>query len=80
VISGEGYDLTTFGSSLSGGMDMDYNDYPDLLVGAYASAAVVLLRSRYILNVDIFLDPPAVSQLNLTSQGCSADPSANLTW
>ena len=37
--------LKAFGSSLSGGMDLDENGYPDLTVGAYESGHVVLLRS-----------------------------------
>lgn len=36
--------LTTFGFSLSGGIDMDNNQYPDLAVGAYESDIVYLFR------------------------------------
>lgn len=36
--------ISTFGWSLSGGMDMDNNLYPDLLVGAYLSNTAILLK------------------------------------
>ncbi|XP_074602428.1 integrin alpha-PS1-like [Brevipalpus obovatus] len=45
--------LKTFGYSLSGGMDMDKNQYPDLLVGCYESDAVVLLRTRRVVNLSV---------------------------
>jgi hypothetical protein len=36
--------LTTFGWSLSGGLDVDNNTYPDLVVGAYESDMVYLFK------------------------------------
>lgn len=36
--------LTTFGFSLSGGLDVDNNNYPDLVVGAYESDTVYLFK------------------------------------
>jgi integrin alpha 8 len=39
-----GLPLTTFGFSLSGGVDMDENQYPDLIVGAYESDTAVFLK------------------------------------
>lgn len=36
--------LSTFGFSLSGGLDMDSNEYPDLAVGAYEADAAVFFR------------------------------------
>ena len=43
--------LRTFGWSLSGGMDLDGNEYPDLLVGAYESANAVYLRSAPVVHL-----------------------------
>lgn len=40
--------LRTFGYSLSGGVDLDANGYPDLLVGAYENVSYLL---RYYLNL-----------------------------
>jgi len=39
----------TFGWSLSGGMDMDQNQYPDLLIGAYSSNKAAFLRLVHYL-------------------------------
>ena len=49
-------DLSTFGSSLSGGMDMDKNGYPDLLIGAYQSNMAFVLRSRPIIDITTSVD------------------------
>ncbi|KAI0240277.1 Integrin alpha-PS1 [Lamellibrachia satsuma] len=43
--------LMTFGYSLSGGLDMDENGYPDIVVGAFESSKTVVLRSRPVINV-----------------------------
>jgi hypothetical protein len=42
--------LSTFGFSVSGGMDLDENEYPDLVVGAYEADTAVYLR--YCFEVD----------------------------
>ncbi|KAG7208526.1 hypothetical protein KM043_014745 [Ampulex compressa] len=47
--------LQTFGYSLSGGIDMDQNGYPDLLVGAYENDAVALLRSKKIIDITTYI-------------------------
>lgn len=36
--------LRSFGFSLAGGVDMDGNEYPDLVVGAAHSSQAVMLR------------------------------------
>jgi len=43
--------LKTFGWSMSGGMDMDDNKYPDLLVGAYDSGHAVHMRSAPVVHM-----------------------------
>lgn len=39
-----GRDISTFGFSVSGGLDLDGNDYPDMIVGAYLSDAAFFFR------------------------------------
>jgi len=54
VIFGRDIDssIRTFGWSLSGGMDLDNNEYPDLLIGAYESTNAVFLRSAPVVHLD----------------------------
>ncbi|XP_072028875.1 integrin alpha-9-like [Amphiura filiformis] len=60
--------ITSFGSSLSGGLDMDSNGYPDLVVGAHQNATVVYYRSQPVLRVEKTLRlNPAIISPNVTS-------------
>ncbi|XP_055845069.1 integrin alpha-PS2 isoform X2 [Episyrphus balteatus] len=57
----------TFGFSLSGGVDLDGNLYPDLAVGAYASDQVIVFRSRPVAVVDAkttFMHPSKLIDLD----------------
>lgn len=38
--------ISTFGFSISGGIDLDGNLYPDLVVGAYESNKAIVFKSR----------------------------------
>ncbi|XP_033229880.1 integrin alpha-PS1 isoform X2 [Belonocnema kinseyi] len=79
--------LRTFGYSLSGGIDMDQNGYPDLLVGAYEDAAVVLLRSRNIINITTYIRyvnkdrvyQDKIESIDPGKLGCVADPHSMYT-
>ncbi|XP_062813684.1 integrin alpha-3 isoform X1 [Anolis carolinensis] len=52
IISGNDFvpSIPTFGYSFSGGMDVDGNSYPDLLVGTL-SENLLLLRARPVINI-----------------------------
>ncbi|XP_057369878.1 integrin alpha-PS2-like isoform X1 [Daphnia carinata] len=66
-------ELSTFGFSLAGGMDLDGNEYPDILAGAYNSDRVIFLRSRpvvYLNTVDISYDVES-KQIDLENKNCS---------
>lgn len=73
----EGRIRSTFGYSLSGGMDLDQNDYPDLLVGAYESNAVALLRGRPIVNI-ITTVKGRLKNINPFEDSCEDDPASKL--
>ena len=62
--------LKTFGFSLSGGLDMDNNQYPDLLVGAYASDRAIFLKARPVVNVTASLSL-AKDSISLDDKDCS---------
>lgn len=71
--------IKTFGSSLSGGIDFDGNSYPDLLIGAYQSAAVVTLLSRPITNIKTEVRGSELKNIDPAKLGCPKDPATNFT-
>ncbi|KAK4874709.1 hypothetical protein RN001_014069 [Aquatica leii] len=66
--------VRTLGYSLSGGLDMDNNGYPDLLAGAYDSNAVVLFRSRPIIDIKTEVTGKELKNINTAYLGCAKDP------
>ncbi|XP_074782983.1 integrin alpha-3 isoform X2 [Athene noctua] len=74
VISGKDLHLSmsTFGYSLSGGLDVDGNSYPDLLVGSLAEK-IVLLRARPVINIlnkTFTVTPSKVDPARCTPDSC----------
>lgn len=65
--------LRTFGYSLSGGLDMDNNGYPDLLVGAYESERALLFLTRPIVDIKIDIFSEDMYNMNASKKGCAAD-------
>uniref|UniRef100_A0A8C3QDG5 Integrin alpha-2 domain-containing protein n=1 Tax=Geospiza parvula TaxID=87175 RepID=A0A8C3QDG5_GEOPR len=72
VLDGEAVGVSAFGYSLSGGLDVDGNLYPDLLVGSL-SDTVVLYRARPVVHVarDVSVLPPLI---DLESSNCRDGP------
>jgi len=65
----------TFGYSLSGGLDMDANDYPDLLVGAYDDSRVFLIRARPIIGILTRVDlKDNLTDIDPNGRGCEKYP------
>ena len=70
--------LKSFGYSLSGGIDLDENGYPDLLVGAYESDSVILLRTRPIIDIETSVGGK-LENIDPTQAGCDEDRNSKLT-
>ncbi|KAJ2949142.1 hypothetical protein O0L34_g6082 [Tuta absoluta] len=72
--------MKTFGYSLSGGVDLDNNGYPDLLVGAYENSSVALIRTRPIIDIKTSIQPSnTIINIDPAKHGCDKDRSANQT-
>lgn len=72
---------TTFGYSLSGGLDMDLNEYPDLMVGAYEDDRVFLIRSRPIIGILTRVQPEeSLKNIDPNTAGCEKYPNSTEVW
>uniref|UniRef100_A0A8C5QUX0 Integrin subunit alpha 8 n=1 Tax=Leptobrachium leishanense TaxID=445787 RepID=A0A8C5QUX0_9ANUR len=64
-----------FGFTLRGGSDIDQNDYPDLIVGAFGAGKAVVYRARPVVTVDahLLLHPMILNPENKTCQLPNSD-------
>ena len=67
--------ISTLGYSLAGGLDMDFNNHTDLLVGAYQSDTVVILRARPVIDIVTWFGNKTV-RINPSKLGCDMDPTS----
>ncbi|KAJ3645381.1 hypothetical protein Zmor_023047 [Zophobas morio] len=69
----------TIGYSMSGGLDMDLNEYPDLLIGAYESDEVILYKTRPIIDISITVDGKELNNINASKKGCQFNQTTDKT-
>lgn len=64
--------VSTFGFSLSGGTDLDNNQYPDLIIGAYESDTAYLMKSRPVaqMTTSVYFKSDN-KQISLESRECT---------
>lgn len=72
--------VRTIGYSLSGGLDLDNNGYPDLLTGAYESDMVILFRTRPIIDIVIQVSSNDMHNIDISRKGCAAERTSPFTW
>ncbi|KAL0113860.1 hypothetical protein PUN28_011297 [Cardiocondyla obscurior] len=82
VIHAEDLDnpVQTFGFSVAGGLDLDGNVYPDLVVGAYESGTAMFFRSRPVIKMDSYVVFDSESKLiSLDNRNCTLSDSTRVT-
>ncbi|XP_054706716.1 integrin alpha-PS2-like [Uloborus diversus] len=63
---------STFGFSLAAGLDLDNNQYPDLLIGAYDVDKVIFLRSRPVVQAtaSLKINPEKINLDDKSTANC----------
>lgn len=62
-------------------MDLDQNEYPDLLIGAYEDDRVFLIRSRPIIGILTRVRPEEnLKNIDPNTPGCSKYPDSAEVW
>ncbi|XP_047487333.1 integrin alpha-PS1-like isoform X2 [Penaeus chinensis] len=73
-----GVPYNAFGYSLSGGMDLDGNGYPDLLTSSFCSDRVLLIRARPIIDIQTKVQSQnnQLENIDPSKKGCIEDISS----
>ncbi|XP_074108875.1 integrin subunit alpha inflated isoform X2 [Cotesia typhae] len=75
--------VETFGFSLAGGLDLDGNLYPDMVVGSYDSSTAMFFRSRPVIKMvpqDTFVEFGSSSKLiSLNDKNCTLSDTTPVT-
>ena len=72
VLEGKDNGLMTFGFSLSKGVDVDDNNYPDVIIGAPESAKVAYFRTRVVINMDSSVEiERSGKRVNMENRTCT---------
>ncbi|GLV41998.1 inflated [Carabus blaptoides fortunei] len=66
--------MYTFGFSVAGGIDLDHNQYPDMVVGSYLSHAAFVLRSRPVIDVEASVLFEETRGIDLEEKKCPMGP------
>ncbi|XP_057702292.1 integrin alpha-7 isoform X4 [Corythoichthys intestinalis] len=69
VLDGRDFGVRRFGYSISGGVDVDENHYPDIAVGSLNNS-VVLFRSRPVIHVNREISRIDPHYIDLAQQNC----------
>ncbi len=65
--------IKTLGYSLNGGFDLDMNNHSDIVVGAYASDAAFVIRSRPVIDIATWFEEMRMPYVDPTLPGCETD-------
>ncbi|KAF0294633.1 Integrin alpha-PS1 [Amphibalanus amphitrite] len=69
----------TFGYSLGGGLDIDGNGYPDLLIGSFCNDTVSLIRARPIVGIVTKVEGmDQLTRINPSELSCDKQPGIGL--
>lgn len=75
--------VETFGFSISGGLDLDGNLYPDMVVGSYESSTAMFFRSRPVIKMvppDTYVEFGSSSKLiSLDDKECTLSDTTRVT-
>ncbi|XP_030846528.1 integrin alpha-6 isoform X2 [Strongylocentrotus purpuratus] len=68
-INGYPFPNTSFGYSISGGVDLDGNGFPEVAIGAYEVQQIAVLRGRPVINIEAQLTL-SVTELDPNTTNC----------